>query len=62
MSFREESLGQTRKTLHTANVQKKYSLFNQMLLGKSGEWLTYKQITQLGGFVSEGERSSMVVY
>ena len=33
-----------------------------MLLGKSGEWLTYRQITQLGGFVNEGERSSMVVY
>lgn len=39
-----------------------YSLSNQVLFDKSGERLTYKQITQLGGFVNKCERSSMVVY
>ena len=33
-----------------------------MLLGKAGEWLTYRQITQLGGYVNEGEKASIVVF
>lgn len=41
-----------------------YSLLNQMLLGKPGEWLTYKQAEQRGGKVKEDERkkSSIVVF
>ena len=39
---------------------KPYSLLNQMLLGKPGEWYTYNQIQKLGGRVPKGEKSSMV--
>lgn len=41
---------------------KPYSLLNQMLLGKPGEWYTYNQIQKLGGRVRKGEKSSMVVF
>lgn len=41
---------------------KPYSLLNQMLLGKSGEWYTFNQIQKLGGKVRKGEKSSMVVF
>lgn len=41
---------------------KPYSLLNQMLLGKSGEWYTFTQIQKLGGKVRKGEKSSMVVF
>ena len=41
---------------------KPYSLLNQMLLGKAGEWLTYKQVQQESGWVRKGEKASMVVF
>ena len=41
---------------------KPYSLLNQMLLGKPGEWYTWNQIQKLGGKVRKGEKSSMVVF
>lgn len=41
---------------------KPYSLLNQMLLGKPGEWYTWNQIQKLGGKVRKGEHSSMVVF
>ena len=41
---------------------KPYSLLNQMLLGKAGEWLTFKQVQQEGGSVRKGEKASMVVF
>ena len=41
---------------------KPYSLLNQMLLGKAGEYLTYKQVQQEGGWVRKGEKSRMVVF
>lgn len=41
---------------------KPYSLLNQMLLGKAGEWATYNQITEAGGKVKKGEKSSVVVF
>lgn len=41
---------------------KPYSLLNQMLLGKSGEWYTWNQIQNLGGKVRKSEHSSMVVF
>ena len=34
---------------------KAYSLLNQMLLGRAGEWLTFKQCHEEGGFVRKGE-------
>ena len=41
---------------------KPYSLLNQMLLGKAGEYATYKQVQQEGGWVRKGEKASMVVF
>ena len=41
---------------------KPYSLLNQMLLGKAGEWLTFKQCHEEGGYVRKGEKARMVVF
>lgn len=41
---------------------KPYSLINQMLLGKSGEYLTFMQVKSAGGRVKKGEKSSIVVF
>ena len=41
---------------------KSYSLLNQMLLGKAGEWLTFKQCQEEGGYVRKGEKSRFVVF
>ena len=41
---------------------KAYSLLNQMLLGRAGEWLTFKQVNAEGGFVRKGEKARMVVF
>ena len=51
-----------RNGAYSRLTKKPYSFLNQMLLGKSGEWLTYRQIIQLGGYVNEGEKSSIVVF
>ena len=39
-----------------------YSLLNQILLGRPGEWLTYKQAQQAGGQVRKGEKGSVGVF
>lgn len=39
-----------------------YSLLNQLLLNRPGEYLTFKQIQQEGGKVRKGEKASMVVF
>ena len=39
-----------------------YSLLNQMLLGKPGEYVTFAQCQKEGGKVKKGEKSSMVVF
>ena len=41
---------------------KPYSLLNQMLLGRPGEYVTFKQCQQEGGKVKKGEKASMVVF
>ena len=41
---------------------KPYSLLNQMLLGAPGEYATFKQIRQAGGYVRKGEKAHMVVF
>ncbi len=41
---------------------KSYSLLNQMLLGRPGEYLTFKQCQQEGGTIRKGEKASMVVF
>lgn len=39
-----------------------YSTLNQWLLGEPGEYLTFKQIQDLGGKIRKGEKSKMVVF
>ena len=41
---------------------KAYSLLNQMLLGKAGEWLTFGQVKQEGGHIRKGEKARMIVF
>ncbi len=41
---------------------KGYSLINQCLLGRPGEYYTFKQITELGGKVKKGEKASKIVF
>ena len=41
---------------------KPYSLLNQMLLGKPGEYVTFNQVAAEGGCVRKGEKSSIVVF
>lgn len=41
---------------------KPYSLLNQMILGRPGEYVTFRQCQQEGGKVRKGEKSSMVVF
>lgn len=41
---------------------KPYSMLNQMLLKQEGEYLTFNQITALGGSVKSGSKSEMVVF
>ena len=47
---------------YSRSTGRPYSLLNQMLLGKAGEWATYKQISEAGGQVKKGEKSSIVVF
>ncbi len=42
--------------------KKSYSLLNQMLLSKEGEWATFKQWTELGGKIRKGEKSEIIVF
>lgn len=41
---------------------KPYSLLNQLLLGKEGEYLTFKQVNALGGKVKKGAEGHIVVF
>ena len=41
---------------------KPYSLLNQMLLGRAGEYATYQQVQAAGGYVRRGEKAHMVVF
>ncbi len=41
---------------------KPYSLLNQMLLGRAGEYLTFAQVKQEGGYVRKGEKSSIITF
>lgn len=41
---------------------KPYSLLNQMILGRAGEYATFKQIKDEGGSVKKGAKASMVVF
>lgn len=39
-----------------------YSLINQFLLGKPGEWLTFNQCKNEGGHIRKGAKSKMVIF
>ena len=39
-----------------------YSLLNQLLLSRAGEYATFKQWDQIGGKVKKGERAEIVVF
>ena len=41
---------------------KPYSLLNQIILGKPGEYATFKQITDEGGRIKKGAKAQMVVF
>ena len=41
---------------------KPYSLLNQMLLQRPGEYITFKQCQEAGGKVKKGEKSSLVCF
>lgn len=41
---------------------KPYSLLNQMLLGRPGEYLTFQECKRMGGHVRKGEKAHMVVF
>ena len=41
---------------------KPYSVLNQMLLGKPGEYLTFKQVKEAGGTINKGAKARMVVF
>ena len=42
--------------------RKPYSMLNQLLLGKPGEWLTWNEIEALGGKVRKGAKSRFCVW
>lgn len=42
--------------------RKPYSLLNQYLLGRSGEWLSWKQVKDNGGSVKKGAQAGMVCF
>ena len=39
-----------------------YSVLNQLLLGRPGEWLTWNQIKDLGGKLRKGAKAGIVVF
>lgn len=43
-------------------TRRPYSFLNQILLGESGEYLTFKQIKDLGGNIKKGAKSRFVVF
>lgn len=42
--------------------KKPYSILNQMLLSKSGEYASFKQWKDLGGHIRKGEHSEIIVF
>lgn len=47
---------------HNRITGKPYSLLNQMLLSKSGEYATFKQWSELGGKIRKGEKAEVVTF
>lgn len=55
----EKPWTRTRSGAYNRITKKPYSLLNQILLGRDGEWATFKQWTDLGGHIKKGEKSSL---
>ena len=51
-----------REGAYSRSTGRPYSLINQLLLGKPGEYLTFKQVQEAGGKIKKGEKSSFVVF
>ena len=51
-----------RSGAHSRATGRPYSVLNQLLLRKPGEYLTFKQATEAGGSVRKGEKASIVVF
>jgi len=58
--WRKPWLSRGKAISHTTG--KPYSLLNQMLLGREGEYLTFKQVQAEHGYVRKGEKAKMVVF
>jgi len=43
-------------------TRKPYSVLNQMLLGREGEWITFKQLKELDGSIKKGAKAGFVVF
>ncbi|MCQ2753838.1 MAG: zincin-like metallopeptidase domain-containing protein [bacterium] len=43
-------------------TKKPYSILNQILLNRSGEWATFKQWSELGGKIKKGAKSKYIVF
>lgn len=43
-------------------TQRPYSLLNQILLGREGEWITFNQLKKLGGRIRKGAKAGSVVF
>lgn len=52
----------TRSGAYSRSTGRAYSLLNQFLLGKPGEYLTFKQAQEAGGHVRKGEKASVAVF
>lgn len=57
-----ETSTHTYQRAYSRATGKPYSLLNQMLLGKPGEWASFKQIAEAGGRVKKGEEASICVF
>ena len=47
---------------YSRSTGRPYSMLNQMLLLRPGEWATYNQVKEAGGKVKRGEKASVVVF
>ena len=52
----------TRAGAYNRISNKPYSLLNQMLLSKTGEYASFKQWTELGGHIKKGEKAEIVTF
>lgn len=43
-------------------TRRPYSFINQLLLGRPGEWLTFKQCKEQGGSIRKGAKAGLVVF